>query len=80
MLRNLDGLPFNRRKVAGEICVARMALPMAAGQANLSYSAYISLFGNLILANGERSRDSRAITLFTGTNGKMKILLSHERS
>lgn len=76
--RNLDGLPFDRREVPSETCAGRMMLPMAAGEANLSYGAYIGLFGNLILTNGERSRDRRAITLFTGINGKMKILFSHE--
>jgi len=62
-----------------ETCPAAVMLPMSTRQANIPYRAYVSLLRNFILANGQRSLDSRALTLFTGRNGKMKILFSHDQ-
>jgi|GEM_PF-5121739 len=62
-----------------ETCPPSMMLPMPTREANFSYHAYVGLLRNFILADGQRSHDSRAVTLFTGRNGKMKILFSHDQ-
>jgi hypothetical protein len=69
--------PFQRHYMTGALWLRRIALPMAARDANRSYLSDISLFRDRVLAGSKPAGDDRSLAHVATVSGKVEILFSH---